>query len=95
MRFKLGHGCSHCHHSGYQGRIGVYELLELDLPMLTALRKHDTAAYIKAAQENPDFHPLGLSALHLAGQGITSLSEVLRIAGELDEQSEQIGADNL
>src|SRR3970040_1688336 len=29
-QFKRGRGCTYCNHSGYQGRIGVYELVEID-----------------------------------------------------------------
>ena len=28
MHFHRGRGCTYCNHTGYQGRIGVYELLE-------------------------------------------------------------------
>lgn len=91
IQFKRGRGCGHCQHSGYQGRVGVYELLELDLPMLSALRQHDTDAYMKAVEQSPSFRPLGLSALNLARHGTTTLSEVLRIAGELDEESTHVG----
>lgn len=80
-----GKGCGYCHHSGYRGRIGVYELLEFDEAMLSALRNNDSEGFVQAAKVNKRFRPLALRALDLARQGITSMDEVLRIAGEVNE----------
>jgi MSHA biogenesis protein MshE len=84
MSFKRGHGCPRCNHSGYSGRVGVYELLELNNEMADALRSGDTAAYTKAARASEGYHPLTLCALEYAAEGITSLDEVLRVGGELE-----------
>ena len=80
--FMRGSGCPHCHNTGYRGRIGVYEILQIDVDMAEALRCADTSAFAAAARANPDFRPLGLCALDYAMQGITTLEEVLRVAGE-------------
>jgi MSHA biogenesis protein MshE len=80
MQFKKGSGCHNCNFTGYQGRIGVYELLELDLPMMDALRSNDAESFARAARESKNYRPLVNVALDYAGQGITSLDEVLRLA---------------
>ena len=80
MQFKKGSGCHNCNFTGYQGRIGVYELLELDLPMMDALRSNDAESFARAARESKHYRPLVNVALDYAGQGITSLDEVLRLA---------------
>ena len=36
--FQEGVGCNQCNHTGYHGRIGVYELLEIDYTLADALR---------------------------------------------------------
>ncbi|MDZ4154066.1 GspE/PulE family protein [Methylicorpusculum sp.] len=82
--FKQGSGCPHCNNTGYKGRIGVYELLELNALTLDALRRNDSAAFTRDALETPGFKRFSHCALEYAIQGLTSLSEVLRIAGELD-----------
>ncbi|GAB4350681.1 MAG: MSHA fimbrial ATPase MshE [Gammaproteobacteria bacterium] len=92
MRFSHGKGCTQCNNTGYHGRIGIYELLELDSPMMDALRRNDTAGFTRAANANPGYRPLTLVALDYATQGITSLEEVLRIAGQIEESAGLEGA---
>ncbi len=79
--FKHGKGCQHCNHTGYKGRIGVYELLEMNHQTLDALRKNDSAAFTLAAKNTSGYQPFSLCALEFVRQGITSLDEVIRITG--------------
>ncbi|MGN5139059.1 GspE/PulE family protein [Aeromonas sp. 164P] len=81
--YQHGRGCQSCNFTGYRGRIGVYELLELDQPMMAALRNDDAQGFALAAQQNPDYRPLSLVALDYARRGITSLDEVLRLVENL------------
>lgn len=85
LDFLKGRGCPKCNGTGYRGRTGVYELLEIDEAMAEALRQNDTHAYIQAAMETRGFRPLSICALEYASKGITSLAEVLRIAGEQED----------
>lgn len=92
LKFRRGSGCPHCNNTGYNGRVGVFELLELDDATTDALRRNDTAAFTHAAQQSPLFRPLAHNALSYAAQGITTLEEVLRVAGEDDiEGSVDVG----
>ena len=84
--FKHGVGCSHCNHTGYRGRIGVYELLELDNETADCLRREDLAGYARAARRHPGFRPLGLCALDYALRHETTLDEVIRISGEVQDE---------
>ncbi len=81
--YHKGRGCQSCNFTGYSGRIGVYELLELDLPMMDALRRNDAEGFAKAARQHEHYRPLALTALDYARQGITSVDEVLRLAEDL------------
>lgn len=81
--YRKGRGCQSCNFTGYSGRIGVYELLELDQPMMDALRRNDAEGFAKAARQHEHFRPLALTALDYARQGITSVDEVLRLAEDL------------
>jgi MSHA biogenesis protein MshE len=80
-----GRGCSYCNNTGYRGRIGVYELLEIDAAMADALRRGDQADFVRAAGQSPHYRPLAMVALDYARDGTTTLDEVIRIAGALDE----------
>lgn len=80
-----GRGCHHCHNTGYQGRIGIYELLEVTPDMLSCLRQKDNEGFARASAQSPNFRPLAVSALDYAREGITSLDEVFRVSATLEE----------
>ncbi len=83
--FYKGDGCHHCSNTGYVGRTGVYELLELDDEMLDALRRNDTSAFIKLAKSSDMYLPLATCAMDMAVEGITSISEVFKVSASLDD----------
>ncbi len=83
--FQHGPGCTQCNGTGYRGRLGVFEMLELDAATADALRRSDAGAYARAARERPDFRPLVTCALEYARRGVTSLAEVFRVAESLDD----------
>lgn len=78
--FYHGRGCHTCNYTGYKGRIGVFEILDLKGEMMDALRAEDTERFSRAANADPDYVPLSHMAYDYALQGITSLDEVLRLA---------------
>jgi len=80
--FVEGEGCPSCSHTGYKGRVGVYELLELHGELLSALRNEDIDGFAQVARGAPGFVSLTESALALAAEGSTSLQEAMRITGE-------------
>ncbi len=78
--FVRGRGCYQCSNSGYRGRLGVYEMLEMNERMLDALRRQDIAQFTREARKSETFRPLGLCAMDFALQGVTTLDEVSRVA---------------
>lgn len=84
---RKGLGCPHCFNTGYRGRIGVFEFLEVDRPMADALRDNSVRDFNTAAHANKGYQPLSKSALKFALQGITTLEEVLRVSAEVDDES--------
>jgi len=87
-KFVHGRGCNYCQLTGYRGRIGVYELLEMDDGLTDALRREDLSAFAKLAAKKKNYVPLVNCALDYAVSGVTSLDEVLRVAGGLDAVDE-------
>jgi MSHA biogenesis protein MshE len=83
--FVVGKGCYQCGNTGYRGRMGVYEMLELDEPMLDALRRQDYSGFNKAARGNPHYEPLDRCALRYAAQGLTTLEEVARVSATIHD----------
>ncbi|HSX90083.1 MAG TPA: GspE/PulE family protein [Pseudomonas sp.] len=84
--FKRGAGCHRCHNTGYAGRIGVYELLELDEGMIAALRRNDPQGFAEAAQVSAHYRPLAACALDYALAGVTSIEEVLKVCATLTDE---------
>jgi len=82
--FQEGSGCNQCNHTGYHGRIGVYELLEIDYTLADALRRNNPSDFENAARNQDGYRPLIENALDYARQGITSLSEAMRLSGVVD-----------
>ena len=83
--FHSAPGCQRCQFTGYRGRIGVFELLELDDAMVSALRLDDTEAFSIAAKKSEYFQPLAIAALDYAKQGITSLEEVFKLVDRFEK----------
>ncbi|ASU21358.1 MSHA biogenesis protein MshE [Vibrio qinghaiensis] len=81
--FTRGRGCQHCNLTGYRGRIGVFEMLELEHEMMDALRANDAVSFAQAARQSKQYKPLLASAMELALQGVVSLDEVMSL-GEGD-----------
>lgn len=90
--FVHGRGCYQCSNTGYRGRVGVYELLEMNEAMLDALRRQDVSAFTRAARRGELYRPLGRCAMDYALQGLTTLEEVARVAatseGEFSPEDE-------
>ncbi|MEA3465038.1 MAG: GspE/PulE family protein [Thermodesulfobacteriota bacterium] len=80
--FKRGQGCTQCNNTGYHGRIGIFELLQIDVDLADALRRNDSADFARLARKQEGFTSLTDCALEYARQGITTIEEVIRIAGQ-------------
>lgn len=82
-KFMQGRGCQRCNHTGYRGRVGVFELLEIDENMMRALRDSDTQAFAEAVAANKSFKTLAETALDYALDGVTTLDEVFTLIAGL------------
>ncbi len=80
-----GRGCSACNGTGYAGRQGIYELLEMDAGLTQAASRSDPASFMKQARERLQGHTLAHHVLALVRQGRTSLAEALRIGFDVDD----------
>ena len=83
-QFKQGKGCQSCQYTGYKGRIGVFEILEMNQEMMAALKRNDSEAFGNLAKANPSFTPLAKAAFDYAAKGITTVEEVLRLVETID-----------
>jgi type IV pilus assembly protein PilB len=77
--FHKPRGCSHCRHTGYKGRVAVFELLFLNEAVRDGLIDRKTSHQIrKISMESTGLVTLLEDGILKAAKGITSVHEVLR-----------------
>lgn len=77
--FWHGRGCNYCSHTGYSGRRGVYELLRVTPEMRELLvRPGTTHAELRSLALEQGMETMGRQGLGLAGQGVTTVTEIIR-----------------
>ena len=81
---RRGMGCSICNGTGYVGRQGVYELLEMDPALTQAASQGNLPEFSRLARERMKGKTMPYHALELVREGRTSLTEAMRIGYELD-----------
>jgi len=75
-------GCPACSHTGYRGRTGIYELLVVSDNIRNLILKKTSAHIIKEEARREGMITLREDGFRKAGEGITSLSEVVRVTTE-------------
>lgn len=83
--YKHGRGCSYCNGTGFVGRTGVYEMLEMTKPVVEAANQDDVRAFMKIAREQIGRDTLRHHAAELVASGRTSPNEAMRISSQLEE----------
>ena len=76
--FYRGEGCVFCAETGYQGRIGVYELLVVSDQMKQLVVTEPTYQELRDLAVSEGMVPLQTEALRLVERDITTVDEVLR-----------------
>ncbi|MBC3764941.1 type II/IV secretion system protein [Neptunicella marina] len=79
-------GCSSCHGRGYKGRIGIYELVPVDLKMKELITQRAPVSQIREHSKNSGNRSLFDDGLLKAARGITTVDEVLRVCHTGEDQ---------
>lgn len=82
-RFIHGTGCSYCEQTGYRGRIGVFEIIEIDHQLRADLNREDMDAFEVHARSQRGYRSMISSAIELVLSGVTSVEEVMRVMDDL------------
>ncbi|MFZ2873590.1 MAG: ATPase, T2SS/T4P/T4SS family [Phycisphaerales bacterium] len=88
--FRKGAGCQRCHDSGFQGRIGVYEVFEVTPQLRRMVHAGRPTHELRARMRELGGLTLREEGVLLALEGKTSLEEVLRVT-QNDDGSEPAG----
>lgn len=82
ITFFRGKGCARCGHSGYKGRIGIYEVLEIDDALIQKINERATAREIGDYAKESGMITMLQDGLIKAKQAVTTIEEVLRVTRE-------------
>jgi MSHA biogenesis protein MshE len=79
-----GRGCSHCNGTGYHGRTGVYEMLEMTAAVAEAANQQDPTHFLKVATAQMNGQTLRQHAVSLVIAGKTTVTEAMRVSNQLE-----------
>ncbi|MBW2623624.1 MAG: Flp pilus assembly complex ATPase component TadA [Deltaproteobacteria bacterium] len=80
MRFSTGRGCSECYDSGFKGRIGIYEILEMDDGLQNLILTSPTIDVLQKYFRSRDHKTLRHAGNQKVIEGVTTIEEVRRAA---------------
>lgn len=86
MHFFRGKGCAECFHTGYRGRIAVFEMLDINSRVRALISRSASREEIETELKKPDsgFVSLRKNAFRLVLEGVTTSAEVMRVISEED-----------
>ena len=77
-----GAGCEHCFGSGYRGRVGIFELMELNEELRAIIMRNEDASIITAAARRNGMRNLRDDGWEKVARGVTTPDEVIRVTQE-------------
>ncbi|ESK55235.1 GspE/PulE family protein [Acinetobacter tjernbergiae] len=72
-------GCEACRHTGYKGRVGIYEFMPVSLELKTLISANGTLNDLKIQAKKEGIEPLRIAGARKVIDGATTLEEVLRV----------------
>ncbi len=80
ITFYHGKGCTRCFQTGYRGRIGIFEILALSPAISQMIAQRSSAQAILQKAREEGMTTMMEDGVEKAGQGVTTLEEVIRVA---------------
>ncbi len=72
-------GCEHCRQTGYQGRVGLYEIMPLSNELKKLVATDANVEALKKQAYREGVQPLRLSGAKRISEGVTTIEEVMRV----------------
>ena len=73
-------GCPLCNETGYYGRIGVYEIIEMTPELRQIITEHGSTEQIETMAMSQGMHTLRMSAAEYVLEGVTTVDEMLKVS---------------
>ena len=84
IRLTKGKGCPECYDSGFKGRIGLYELLQMDEGLQALILKNPTIEVLRRHLNEKGHKTLKIMGYNKVLEGVTTIEEVKRVSS-IDE----------
>ncbi|MBI5530059.1 MAG: type II/IV secretion system protein [Candidatus Doudnabacteria bacterium] len=82
LKFYKGQGCDKCGHTGYKGRMGLHEILEVTHTVAQMIMAHKSAQEIQEQGEKEGMVLMWEDGFIKALKGITTIEEIVRVSKE-------------
>lgn len=79
MTLFRGEGCEQCRHTGYKGRVGIYELLVLDDHIRTIIPQNPSVTELTKIALEHGMVSLKMDGLAKVAKGLTTVEEIMRV----------------
>lgn len=74
-------GCPHCYQQGYQGRMGIYELIQIDNDLRNGIHNHASTTELEHLARKQSYS-IRHNGFEQVKKGITTIDEILRVTKE-------------
>jgi len=88
--FRKGAGCAQCHNCGFKGRVGIYEVMEVDSVVRRLIHHGAPSHELRDALKKTGFLTLREEGVLVAMEHQSSLEEVLRVTHNDDVEARMI-----
>lgn len=85
VSFYRGKGCNHCQKTGYKGRLGIYELLNINSKVRELIFKNASTTEIRELGIKQGMDTLYVDGMKKVLRGITTFEEVYRVAKKTEQ----------
>ena len=90
-----GAGCDYCRGSGYSGRVGIYELLEIDDQFRDMINKDSSVSNMRRVFMRSGQRSLFDDGMLKVKQGMTTIEEVLRVTEVYGKNENEVFVENV
>jgi general secretion pathway protein E len=85
-------GCLECRMTGYLGRIGLYEMLVMNMPLRKMVTRETELAGLRKLAYREGMKPLRISGAMKVAQGLTTISEVISVTPPVEHERTRPGS---
>lgn len=86
LNLFYGKGCNHCLKTGMKGRVGIYEILEIDDKINKLIGKGAREEEIEIAAKENNFTTMKQDGIIKALMGVTTIEEIQRVTEDENEE---------